>query len=78
MRRCLLVLLVAGALAGCGSEEAGLPIERDTPAITSPDTDIPYEAGGGDGSGADGNAGDVDEEPRGGVAAGPDNSDERK
>ena len=78
MRRTLLVLLAAGALTGCGSEETSLPIERDTPAVTSPDTQLPYETGGADGSGADGNAGNVDEEARGGVAAGPDNSDERK
>ena len=78
MRRTLVVLLAAGALAGCGSEETSMPIERDTPAITSPDTGLPYETGGADGSGADGNSGDVDREPRGGVAAGPDSSDERK
>ena len=78
MRRTLLVLLAAGALAGCGSEEKTVPIERDAQAITSPDTDLPYETGGADGSGADGNPGDEDREPRGGVAAGPDSSDERK
>lgn len=79
MRRSLIaVLAAAGLLAGCGSEEASVPVDRDAPAVTSPGTDIPYEAGGADGSGADGNSGDDDREPRGGIAAGPDASDERK
>jgi hypothetical protein len=79
MRRLLAAVLVsAGLLAGCGSEESDLPIERETRAVTSPDTGLAYENGGADGSGADGNPGDVDREPRGGVAAGPDSSDERK
>jgi len=78
-RATLLAVLAAAVLAGCGSEEqAAPPVQRDLPAITSPDTGIPYEQGGGDGSGADGNAGDRDPERRGGVAAGPDGSDERK
>jgi hypothetical protein len=79
MRRSLLALAVVAALAaGCGQKENDLPIDRSAPAVTSPDTDRAYETGGADGSGADGNPGDVDEESRGGVAAGPDNSDERK
>ena len=82
MRRSLLTaLLAAVALAGCGgsdSAENDPPVQRDGIAITSPDTSIPYETGGADGSGADGNPGDQDPEARGGVAAGPDASDERK
>ena len=78
MRRTFLALVVLAALAGCGKEDKELPIERDAKAVTSPDTGRAYETGGADGSGADGNPGDEDSEPRGGVAAGPDNSDERK
>lgn len=77
MRRSLAALLAAGALAGCGSQEApDIPIERDARAVTAPGSGIPYENGGADGSGADGNSGTRDREPRGGVAAGPDASGE--
>ena len=79
MRPTLLALVLAAALAGCGGkEENDIPIERDAQAVTSPDTGRAYETGGADGSGADGNPGDEDAEPRGGIAAGPDRSDERK
>ncbi len=79
MRGPIVALVLAAAFAaGCGEEEKELPIERDAQAVTSPDTGRAYETGGADGSGADGNPGDEDQEPRGGVAAGPDNSDERK
>ena len=78
MRRTLVALLAARALVGCGGQAEDPPIERDTRAITSPGTTVPYERGGADGSGADGNAGDEDPERRGGIAAGPDKSDERK
>ena len=82
MRRSLLTALLAAAvLAGCGgsdSKEGDPAVQRDGIAITSPDTSIPYETGGADGSGADGNPGDEDPEARGGIAAGPDASDERK
>jgi hypothetical protein len=81
MRRSALALavVVAALAAGCGGQkENDLPIERSAPAVTSPDTDRAYETGGADGSGADGNPGDQDQESRGGVAAGPDNTGERK
>jgi hypothetical protein len=54
--------------AGCGEEVDPIPA-GDAPAITSPGTTIPYESGGGDGSGADGRR---EREERGGVAAGHD------
>ena len=78
MHRSVLAVLAVATLAGCGQEDLSPPIERDAGAVTSPGTGIPYEQGGADGSGADGNAGDRDPESRGGVAAGPDSSDERK
>ncbi len=84
MRRSLLAAVLAAALlAGCGgssssSSENDPPVQREGIAITSPDTSVPYETGGRDGSGADGNPGDEDPEARGGIAAGPDASDERK
>ena len=67
----LLPILAAVALTAtaCGDDVEDRAVERDTPAITSPGTTIPYEAGGGDGSGADGSE---KAQPRGGVAAGPD------
>lgn len=67
--RALPVLLVlALPAAGCG--DSVKPINgNDAPAITSPGTTIPYEDGGADGSGSDGRK---KQEPRGGVAAGPD------
>jgi hypothetical protein len=54
--------------SGCGEEVERIPA-GDAPAVTSPGTTIPYEDGGGDGSGSDGSR---EKEPRGGVAAGPD------
>ena len=70
MRRLLLPLLITASLcAACGDEVEDRAVERDTPAITSPGTTIPYEQGGGDGSGADGSEKAND---RGGIAAGPD------
>lgn len=67
MTRHALAALLAVALlaAGCGEEEP----ERSrggAPAVT---TGKPYELGGADGSGADGEERDA---PRGGIAAGPD------
>jgi hypothetical protein len=71
MRRLLLPLLITASLAAaCGEEVEDRAVERDTPAITSPGTTIPYENGGGDGSGADGSE---KANKRGGIAAGPDN-----
>ena len=78
MRSALAALLALGVLAGCGSDVPNVPIERDTKAVTSPGTTIPYELGGGDGSGADGDPGTKDPSSRGGIAAGPDRSGERK
>jgi hypothetical protein len=54
--------------AGCGEDVEPIPASN-APAVTSPETGIPYEDGGGDGSGADGLR---ERERRGGVAAGPD------
>lgn len=67
----LLPILAAAALtlSACGDGVEDQAVERDTPAIMSPGTTIPYEQGGGDGSGADGSE---RAQPRGGVAAGPD------
>jgi hypothetical protein len=67
------IALVAAAAActfatGCGEKVDPIPA-RNAPAVTAPDTTIPYEAGGGDGSGADGRR---ERERRGGVAAGHD------
>ena len=70
LRVLLLVLLIAAPAAGCGEDVPTRAVERDTPAVTSPGTDLPYESGGGDGSGADGSE---QSNPRGGIAAGPDN-----
>ena len=69
MRLALVVLTIATSLAACSEEVEDRAVERDTPAITSPGTTIPYENGGGDGSGADGSE---KAQPRGGIAAGPD------
>lgn len=69
MRSALLVLSIATFAAACGEEIEDRAVERDTPAITSPGTTIPYENGGGDGSGADGSE---KANERGGVGAGPD------
>ncbi len=80
-RSLLAAALAAAVLAGCGgsdSTENDPPVQREGNAVTSPDTSIPYETGGADGSGADGNPGDEDPEARGGIAAGNDASDERK
>lgn len=69
MRSAFVVLTIATGLAACGEEVEDRAVERDTPAITSPGTTIPYENGGGDGSGADGSE---KANPRGGIAAGGD------
>jgi hypothetical protein len=69
---------LAFVAAGCGENEVDkrseLPAEG--PAVTTPNTGVPYEDGGGDGSGADGVEA---RDRRGGVAASPDsrNPDER-
>ena len=68
MRRFTLSLLVLAAFAvGCGEDVPDRPADRNTPGITVGGSS--YESGGGDGSGADGSA---KQNPRGGVAAGPD------
>jgi hypothetical protein len=77
MRRALLLLLAAASLAACGEDVEDLPVERNTPAVTSPVLGggaggVPYENGGADGSGADGSERSA---ARGGIAAGPDNPD---
>lgn len=54
--------------AGCGEEVEPIPAVG-APAVTSPGSTLPYEGGGADGSGSDGRR---EDEPRGGVAAGPD------
>ncbi|HEX8085535.1 MAG TPA: hypothetical protein VF529_14680 [Solirubrobacteraceae bacterium] len=65
-RHLLAALLAAGLLAGgCGDKEPE-PSSGGAPAVTSGE---PYELGGADGSGADGEEKDA---PRGGIAAGPD------
>ena len=64
----LLALCAAALLAGCGDKAEAIRGD-DAPAITAPNTTIPYESGGADGSGADGSERD---DGRGGVAAGPD------
>jgi len=69
MRLVPILAAVALTTAACGDSVEDRAVERDTPAITSPGTSIPYEQGGGDGSGADGSEAAQD---RGGVAAGPD------
>jgi len=63
----LLAALVTIALlaAGCGSEDPK-PSGGGAPAVTSGE---PYELGGADGSGADGEEKDA---PRGGISAGQD------
>lgn len=71
-------MLAALLLGGCGGGETEAIIERDTRAVTSPDTTQPYERGGADGSGADGQLGSEDPEDRGGIGAGPDSSGERE
>ena len=67
MTRHALAALLAAALlaAGCGEGEPE-PSRGGAPAVT---TGKPYELGGADGSGADGEERDA---PRGGIAAGPD------
>lgn len=72
MRRAVPAALAALALttvaAGCGDDVE--PVSgNDAPAMTAPGTTIPYENGGGDGSGADGR---VDEAATGGIAGGRD------
>ena len=63
-----LAAVVCTFAAGCGGEVEPIPA-GDVPAITSPGTTIPYENGGGDGSGADGRR---EKQDQGGVAAGRD------
>jgi hypothetical protein len=65
----LAVAVCTLAAAGCGGEGVERIPAGNTPALTSPGTTIPYEDGGGDGSGSDGRR---EKQPRGGVAAGPD------
>lgn len=77
MRPTLLALLAGTLLAGCGGETDPI-LERDAGAVTAPGTTQPYERGGADGSGADGNLGSEDPEERGGIGAGPDSSGERE
>ena len=60
-------LALAGASAGCGDDVD--PVGGGAPAVTAPGTTVPFEAGGGDGSGGDGLA---VENPQGGIAGGPD------
>jgi hypothetical protein len=61
----LLAVVLLG-VAGCGSDDRD-PSRGGAPAVTVGDQ--PYELGGGDGSGADG---DEDRDERGGIAGGPD------
>jgi hypothetical protein len=72
MRRAVPAALAALALmtvaAGCG-EDAEPVSGTDGPAVTAPGTTIPFERGGGDGSGSDGRVEDAD---TGGVAGGRD------
>jgi hypothetical protein len=63
------VVAACAIAAGCGGEDVEPIPAGDAPAVTAPGTEIPYENGGGDGSGADGRR---EEQRRGGVAAGPD------
>jgi hypothetical protein len=66
----VVVVLAASVAGGCGSSTNDKAISGgDAPAFTTPTTRVPYENGGGDGSGADGAAAS---NPRGGVGAGPD------
>ena len=77
MRSTLLALVAAAVLAGCGEDREPI-VEGDTRAVTAPGTTFPYERGGADGSGADGNPGSKDPEDRGSIGAGPDSSGERE
>ncbi len=54
---------------GNGGEAGSAASPGGVPAVTTPGAGVPYEIGGGDGSGADGSE---DVRARGGVAAGPD------
>ena len=65
-RHALAVLFAAALLAGGCGEEDPEPSSGGAPAVTS---GAPYELGGADGSGADGEEAKA---PRGGIAAGPD------
>ena len=62
------VIAALTGAAGCGEEVEAIPA-RDAPSVTTPGTGIPYENGGADGSGSDG---ERKRENRGGVAAGKD------
>ena len=65
-RHFLAALFALAALAGGCGEEDPEPSSGGAPAVTS---GAPYELGGADGSGADGEEVGA---PRGGIAAGPD------
>ena len=62
-------VLAASIAAGCGGEDVEPIPASNAPSVTSPESGIPYETGGADGSGADGLR---EEQERGGVAAGHD------
>lgn len=57
---------------GNGGEAGSSASPGGVPAVTTPGTGIPYETGGGDGSGADGSE---RVRARGGVAAGSDSAE---
>ena len=63
------VVAACTGAAGCGGEDVEPIPAQNAPAVTAPNTEIPYEAGGADGSGSDG---ERKREERGGVAAGKD------
>ena len=63
------VVAACTGAAGCGGEDVEPIPASGAPAVTAPGTEIPYENGGADGSGADGRR---EREERGGVAAGKD------
>lgn len=63
------VIAASTGAAGCGGDDVKAIPAGDAPSVTTPGTDIPYESGGADGSGSDG---ERKRENRGGVAAGKD------
>jgi hypothetical protein len=71
--RLVTAALISGALlAGCGEDVPEREVQRELPGITIGEGgqyEAPYEAGGADGSGADG---EEKRDSRGGVAGGPD------